>query len=218
MPRIVFLGPPGAGKGTQAVEVARTLGIPHLSTGDLLRSAVRERTKLGQEAEEHMRAGRLVPDDLVVRLVAERIGRPDCEGGYLLDGFPRNLAQAEILEGIAPTDRVVSFEIPEEILMERLTGRRSCPKCGTSYNLATRPPKIPDRCDREGEPLVHRPDDRPEAVRTRLAVFHAETEPLIAHYRRKGILVAIDARGTPAEVFGRVRAAIAGVAAPPRPA
>lgn len=209
MPRIVFLGPPGAGKGTQAVGAARELGVPHLSTGDLLRAAVQDGSALGREAEAHMRAGHLVPDDLVVRMVAERIGRADCDGGYLLDGFPRTLAQAEILEGIAPTDRVVSFEIPEALLKDRLTGRRQCPKCRTVYNVSTKPPKVSGICDLDGEALAQRSDDRAEAVRTRLEVYRTETEPLLALYKRRGILVPLDAVGSPEEVTGRIRRLLA---------
>ncbi|MCI4373252.1 MAG: nucleoside monophosphate kinase, partial [Thermoplasmata archaeon] len=171
MHRIVFLGPPGAGKGTQAAVLAKSLGIPHLSTGDLLRSAVAARSPLGLAAEAHMAAGRLVPDSLVLEILEERVGRNDAARGFLLDGFPRNLAQAEALDRRAPIDVVVAFEIPVDQLLPRLTGRRSCPTCHSVYNVETRPPRVPDRCDLDGTPLVQRPDDRPEAVRIRLEVY-----------------------------------------------
>jgi adenylate kinase len=206
--RIVFLGPPGAGKGTQAARIARELGIPHLSTGDLLRHASREGTPLGKEAEQHMRAGRLVPDDLVLSILSERIAEPDCQPGFLLDGFPRNVAQARALDRVAPIERVVAFRIPEGLLVERLTQRRTCPKCGTGYNLATAPPKSPGRCDREGEPLVQRSDDTEAAVRVRLKVYHEETAPLLEFYGTRGTLVEVDAVGPPDEVAVRMRRAV----------
>jgi adenylate kinase len=206
--RIVFLGPPGAGKGTQAARLAKALGIPHLSTGDLLRAAVAAETPLGKEADGHMRAGRLVPDDLVLRILEARLREPDAHAGFLLDGYPRNLAQAESLARWTPIDVAVSFDLPERVLVERLSGRRLCPTCRSNYNVATQPPKVPGRCDRDGTELIQRPDDRPEAVATRLQVYVEQTAPLLAHYRRAGLLRPIDASGTPDEVAGRVRAAI----------
>lgn len=208
MHRIVFLGPPGAGKGTQAATLARSLSIPHLSTGDLLRGAVAAKTPLGLSAEGHIRAGRLVPDSLVLEILGERLARPDAGGGFLLDGFPRNLAQAEALAQRAPLDVVVAFELPMDLLMTRLTGRRTCPKCNTVYNVVTQPPRVTDRCDLDGTPLVQRADDRPEAVGTRLQVYRTETEPLFRYYTTQGILRPIDATGTPAEVASRVRTAV----------
>jgi len=208
MHRIVFLGPPGAGKGTQAATLAKALGIPHLSTGDLLRGAVAAKTPLGLAAEEHMRAGRLVPDSLVLEILEERVGRADAGRGFLLDGFPRNLAQAEALDRRTPLDVVVAFELPTEALLPRLTGRRTCPTCGAVYNVVTQPPKTSDRCDVDGTPLVQRPDDRPESVRTRLEVYRSETAPLLQYYATRGILRPIDATGDPTVVGARVRAAI----------
>lgn len=208
MTRLVFLGPPGAGKGTQAKTLAAALHIPHLSTGDVLRAGARERSPLGVEAERFMNAGELVPDELVWGLVRERISRPGAEDGFLLDGFPRTIAQAEALESTAPVERAILFEIPEKVLVERLTQRWSCPKCGSVYNLATQPPKTPGHCDREGERLVQRPDDRPEAVQNRLAVYHRQTAPLVDFYRTKGTLVPVDASGTVDEVAARLRRAV----------
>jgi adenylate kinase len=205
MHRIVFVGPPGAGKGTQAVTLAEALGIPHLSTGDLLRAAVAAQTPRGREAESIMAAGKLVPDALVVAILEERLGRTDATGGFLLDGFPRNLAQAETLDGRTPLDVVVSFELPPELLRARLTGRRTCPTCHSVYNVTTQPPKVADRCDRDGTPLVQRPDDRPEAVGTRMEVYRRETEPLLRFYAARGILRPVDATGDRATVARRVR-------------
>lgn len=209
MHRLVFVGPPGVGKGTQASELARELEIPHLSTGDLLRAAVAAKSPLGREAEGHMSAGRLVPDDLVIQILGERLARPDAGPGFILDGFPRNAAQALALDQITPVDVVVSFHLPTETLVARLVGRRVCPSCQSVYNLTTRPPRAPGHCDRDGTELVQRPDDRPEAVQTRLDVYAEQTEPLLKLYRARGLLRPVDGRGTPDEVRERVRHAIA---------
>jgi adenylate kinase len=208
MHRIVFLGPPGAGKGTQAATLARELRIVHLSTGDLLRAAVAQRTALGGEAEGYMAAGQLVPDELVVRILRERLDQPDTSAGFLLDGFPRNIPQAQLLERFVPVESVVAFDIPEALLLERLVHRRTCPKCHTVYNIVQAPPKTPGICDREGAALEQRPDDRPESVRTRLRVYHEQTAPLLAFYESRGTLRRIDAEGDPTAVAGRLRAAL----------
>jgi adenylate kinase len=208
MPRIVLLGPPGAGKGTQAAELSRRLGIPHLSTGDLLRAAVSRRTPLGLEADRFMTQGLLVPDDLVLRILKERLAEPDAQNGFLLDGYPRNLAQAEELAKITPIDVVLAFEIPEADLVERLTQRWTCPKCGTAYNLRTRPPQRPGICDHDGTPLVQRSDDTGSAVRTRLSVYREKTAPLLAHYQKAGSLRTIDATGPLPEVSRRILEAL----------
>jgi adenylate kinase len=208
--RIVFLGPPGAGKGTQAAALARELGIPHLSTGDLLRAAVAEGTPLGRAADGHMRAGRLVPDDLVLGILRERLARPDAARGFILDGYPRNLAQARTLEGIVPLDRVVWFEVDRPVLVARLSGRWACPRCGTVYNTASKPPREPGRCDHDGTELVQRPDDRPESVEVRLRVFAEQTAPLLERYRRLGLLTTLDGSGNEAAVAERLRRLLAG--------
>lgn len=208
MPRIVFLGPPGAGKGTQAKELARAFGIVHVSTGDLLRTAAREGTPLGLEVEQFLRAGQLVPDPLVLRLLEEQLVRPEAAAGYLLDGFPRTRPQAEALEALAPVDHVVYFEIPESLLVDRLTQRRSCPVCGSSYNLATNPPRVAGRCDRDGVSLIQRTDDQPEAVRTRLEVYYRQTAPLLDFYAQKGKLRRVDASADIPTVTRRIRAAL----------
>jgi adenylate kinase len=208
VPRVVLLGPPGVGKGTQASRLGRALGIPHLSTGDLLRSAVAGRTPLGLEADSHMRAGRLVPDPLVLQILKERLAEPDCRAGFVLDGFPRNVAQADALDAIARIDAVFSFDLPVEVLVARLSGRRICPTCQSVYHVDTLPPRRPGVCDNDGTALVQRPDDRPEAVTTRFAVYQQQTEPLIARYRALGRWQAIDARGSPDDVQARLRSAI----------
>jgi len=207
--RVVFLGPPGAGKGTQAARIARELGVPHLSTGDILRAAVAAKTPLGLAAEGHMRSGGLVPDDLVLKILHERFDQPDAKVGYLLDGFPRNLAQAEALGNFSSVERVVSLEISPDLLVDRLSQRRVCPKCQSVYNLSTQPPKLPGKCDLDGADLVHRPDDRPEAIMTRLKVYAEQTAPLLDYYRKRHLLRAVDATGTPDEVATRVRKALA---------
>jgi adenylate kinase len=209
MHRIVFLGPPGVGKGTQAARLSKELGIPHLSTGDMLRAAVKAGTPLGREAQGHMDAGRLVPDDLVLRILTERLAAPDAKNGFLLDGYPRNLAQAESLRTITPLDAVLSFVLPDSVLVERLSGRRVCPQCQTVYNVVSQPPKVAGKCDRDGTELVQRPDDRPEAISTRLKVYQEQTAPLLEHYRAAGLLSAVDASGAPDQVAARLRTVLA---------
>ncbi len=209
MQRVVFLGQPGAGKGTQAAQIVRDLKVPHLSTGDLLRAAVAARTPLGLEAEGYMRAGGLVPDALVLKILHERLELPDARVGYLLDGFPRNLAQAEALGTFAEVDRVISLDVAPELLVRRLSERRVCPKCQSVYNLSTKPPKSDEKCDQDGTPLVQRPDDRAEAVTNRLKVYAEQTAPLLEYYRKRHLLRSVDASGTPDEVAARVRSALA---------
>ncbi|MCI4334224.1 MAG: adenylate kinase [Thermoplasmata archaeon] len=208
MPRVVLLGPPGAGKGTQAGPLAAELGVPHLSTGDLLRAAVAKATSLGAEADGYMRAGHLVPDELVLRILRARLSEPDARAGFVLDGYPRNRAQAETLAALVAVDDVLYFELPEEVLLGRLTQRRSCPRCGRVYNLSTRPPRSPGRCDVEGAELLQRSDDRPEAVRVRLATYREQTEPLLQYYAGAGLLRRLDALGSTEEVGRRLRAAL----------
>jgi len=218
--RIVFLGPPGAGKGTQAAALARRLGVPHLSTGDLLRSAVAEGSELGRAADGHMRAGRLVPDELVLRILGERLRRPDAVRGFVLDGYPRNLEQAVALAPLTPLDAVVAFELDPKLLVERLTGRRLCPTCGSIYNVVSQPPRRPGKCDRDATDLIQRPDDRPEAVEVRLRVYAEQTLPLLEHYRALGLLRSLDASGSPsavAERLGRLLGVV-GERRPARPA
>ena len=194
---VIFLGPPGAGKGTQAKLVATHYGVPHLSTGDMLRENVQLGTPLGALAKPIMARGELVPDDLILRMVQERIVRADCAQGFVFDGFPRTLGQAEALDAMLQEKSgpaaVIYFRVPEEILMRRMTGRRTC-KIGLEiYNIYERPPKVEGRCDVDGGELIQRPDDRPEVIRERLLAYETLTKPLVDYYRRKGTLDEIDA-------------------------
>lgn len=194
---LIFLGPPGAGKGTQARQVAERYGIPHLSTGDMFRDHVSRGTELGRRAKPIMERGELVPDEIVLGMVAERIAQPDCASGFIFDGFPRTLPQAEALDQILEArgfgkPLVLHVTASEELLLRRLTGRRTCKVCGAIYNIYDRPPKQPDRCDVDGGELVQRPDDREEVIRERLAAYDRQTRPLVDYYRSRGVLVTVD--------------------------
>ena len=183
--RLVLLGPPGAGKGTQAGFIRDAYGIPQISTGDMLRAAVKAGTPLGLAAQKVMDAGGLVSDDIIVGLVNDRLREPDCRNGYLFDGFPRTIPQADALRdsGVA-LDYVLEIDVPDAAIVERMSGRRIHPAPGRTYHVKYNPPKVPDRDDVTGEPLIQREDDREETVRKRLAVYHEQTEPLIAYYRK----------------------------------
>lgn len=210
---LVFLGPAGSGKGTQGKRLEADYRVVQISTGDLLREAVRQGTELGKKAEPLMREGRLVPDDLVIGLIEERLRAGDVGEGALFDGFPRTLPQAQALEEALARmglqiDKVISLEVPEEILVDRVTGRWSCPTCGTVYHVRTRPPRVEGRCDRDGTELVQRSDDTPEKLEKRLEVFRTEIPKVKEHYRKLGKLVEIDGVGSPDEVYARIRAAL----------
>ncbi len=195
--RIVFLGPPGAGKGTQAVEIVEKLGIPHVATGDMLRASIKQETPLGLEAKKYMDQGLLVPDEVTIRITGERISQPDCANGFLLDGFPRTLAQAEALDKLLSDlgiklDAVINLQVPEGVLIPRLTGRRVCRNCGASFHMVFNPPTAEGVCDRcEGE-LYQRSDDNEETAVNRLSVYNTQTAPLIAYYQEQGVLKNID--------------------------
>jgi adenylate kinase len=194
---LIFLGPPGAGKGTQAKGVAKEYGVPHLSTGDMFRDAVARGTELGRLAKPIMESGGLVPDDIVMGMVEERLARPDCRGGFVFDGFPRTLPQAEKLDGILGRlgfgkPLVLDIEVSDDKLMRRLTGRRTCSVGGEIYNIYEHPPKSPGICDNDGGKLVHRSDDTPEVVNERLAAYHRQTKPLADYYQRQGVLETVD--------------------------
>jgi adenylate kinase len=191
MAKIVILGPPGCGKGTQAELISDEFGWPQISTGNILRHAIEAKTALGKEAKSYMDRGELVPDDVVDGIVKERLSQSDCLGGFLLDGFPRDLAQAETLERISPPDMVFNVTVPDDVLVERLSGRRVC-DCGQTYHITYNPPKRPGICDRCQKRIFQRKDDREATIRQRLSVYHRQTEPLIRHYLDRGILYKID--------------------------
>jgi adenylate kinase len=202
---LIFLGPPGAGKGTQAKGVAKEYGVPHLSTGDMFREAVARGTELGRLAKPIMERGGLVPDDIVLGLVEERLARPDCSGGFVFDGFPRTLPQAEKLDEILGRlgfgkPLVLDIQVSDDKLMRRLTGRRTCSVGGEIYNIYDHAPKSPDTCDNDGGKLVHRSDDTPEVVKERLAAYHRQTMPLADYYKRQGVLEAVDGAASVDEV------------------
>ena len=212
--RIVLLGAPGSGKGTQAKKLVADFGFPQVSTGDLLRDAVARRTEHGLRAKAAMDAGKLVSDDIVLAILKERVAQPDAAGGFILDGFPRNLAQAEALERVLvelgqPLDAAVLMDLDHSILLKRLTGRRSCSGCGRVYNIHFLPPPADGRCESCGGELVQRSDDREETIGRRLEVYRAETEPLVDYYRRLGKLQTVDADAEFAEVYTRLKAALA---------
>jgi adenylate kinase len=206
---VVFLGPPGAGKGTQAKELAQKYGVPHLSTGDMLRENIAKGTPLGVKAKPIMARGELVPDSLVLKMVAERIERPDCSHGFVFDGFPRTVAQAQYLGELLKQHGykravVVYFAIDPSLLLRRITGRRMCKVGGEIYNIYERPPKVEGRCDHDGGELEQRPDDREEIVAPRLQAYEKQTAPLVAYYRRLGRLHEVDASQGVADVARRV--------------
>ena len=188
--KIILLGPPGAGKGTQAQIICETFKLAHISTGDMLRSAIQKQTETGLKAKTFMDQGALVPDDVVIALVRERVQEPDCENGYILDGFPRTVEQAKALESIAAMDAVIDINLPDDFLIERLSGRRVCPKCGRSYHTELLQGKT--TCEDDDTPLVQRDDDKPETVLSRLKVYYQKTAPLIEYYSAKGIVHAVD--------------------------
>ncbi|MFH1731087.1 MAG: adenylate kinase [Planctomycetota bacterium] len=212
--KIIFLGPPGVGKGTQAKEAASANGVPHISTGDILRAEVDAGSDLGAQAKAYMDKGELVPDDLVVEMVARRLAQPGCSRGYLLDGFPRTMAQATALETKLAErgetiDRVLYFSAPDEILVRRLSGRRTCPNCKAGFHVETMPPKTENICDNCGADLIQRDDDKPETVRNRLEVYAARTAELIDYYENAGSLTEIDSTGTVDEIARTVAQALA---------
>ena len=207
--RAVLLGPPGAGKGTQAVRLVEKYGVPQISTGDIFRKNIKEGTELGKKAQEYMNAGGLVPDELVVDLVKDRLMQDDCANGYLLDGFPRTIAQAEQLDEFlkeqgTKLDAVINFEVGYDTLMERLTGRRLCKVCGASYHIKNFPPKTDGVCDKCGGELIQRDDDTEETARKRIEVYEESTAPLIEYYTKSGDLKNFNAEKDASEVFEEI--------------
>jgi adenylate kinase len=195
--RLILLGPPGAGKGTQAETLIKILGVPQISTGDILRNALKQGTPIGLKAKSYMDSGNLVPDDVIIDIIKERLTGPDCENGYIFDGMPRTIAQAEALDeqGIE-IDAVVSIEVPDEEILKRLSGRRSCSACGMIYHTVTKAPLLAGICDACGSALIIRKDDDPGTICNRLINYHKETEPLKAYYKSQGKLITVNGVGS----------------------
>jgi len=211
--RLIFLGPPGVGKGTQAQRFSETYKVPKISTGDILREAVQKNTSLGAKAKSFIDAGMLVPDDVVIEMVREGLKEPDCQKGYIMDGFPRTIEQAEALEKMLKEtgsiiQQVLNFQLSDEELVRRLSGRRSCPHCQTVYNLAFHPPKQEGACDQCKSLLVQRSDDEPQTILKRLEVYQRQTRPLISYYEGQKLLINISAAGSVEDVFKRVISAV----------
>ena len=207
--KLILLGAPGAGKGTQAEIIAAKLNIPTISTGNILREAIKNGTEIGLKAKSFMDAGKLVPDDVIIGIVAERLAEPDCAKGYILDGVPRTMAQAEALDAAGIVfDNVISLEVADEVIEERMTGRRTCHSCGATYHIHNAPSKVEGVCDKCGGELEQRKDDQPETVRHRLEVYHAETEPLKHYYAEKGLVRSVDNQPTIEETTTAVLSAL----------
>jgi adenylate kinase len=211
---IILLGPPGGGKGTQAVRLSAELKIPHVSTGDLFRENRAQGTELGKRAQSFMDSGKLVPDDLVLDMLFDRVARPDCKAGFLLDGFPRTIPQANALDARLSDARssviAVHLKVPDAVLVERVVGRRTCSKCGNIHHVKNSPPKIAGKCDKCGGELIQRSDDTAETAQKRLATYHEQTAPIVGHYRKKpGVLVEIDGNRAPDTVYSDLKRVIA---------
>ncbi len=216
--RLVFLGAPGVGKGTQADRVTAQFGWPKISTGDLLREAVKNQTALGIEAKKSMDAGKLVPDAVVIGMVRDKLAEPSCQSGFVLDGFPRTVPQAEELGAILAAkglklDRVINFRVSRSDVVTRLSGRRSCPKCQAVFHIDFAPPKVSGQCDRCATALIQRSDDKPETIEARLKVYDEQTAPLISYYQGKSALSDLDGSGDMGLVYGRLSTVLLGLGA-----
>lgn len=204
--KIIMLGAPGAGKGTQAKMIADKYGVPHVSTGDIFRANIKNGTELGMEAKKYMDQGLLVPDELTVKILLDRVSQPDCKNGYVLDGFPRTIPQAEVLDKALAElgesiDYAIDVDVPDENIVKRMSGRRACVSCGVTYHVVHVPPKKEGICDRCGSELILRDDDKPETVKNRLDVYHKQTQPLIDFYTKKGVLKTVDGTVDMQDVF-----------------
>ena len=209
--KIIMLGAPGAGKGTQAKMIADKYGVPHISTGDIFRANIKNGTELGMEAKKYMDQGLLVPDELTVRILLDRVAQDDCKNGYVLDGFPRTIPQAEVLDSELTklgdhNDYAINVDVPDENIVKRMSGRRACLTCGATYHIEHVPPKKEGICDVCGSELVLRDDDKPETVKNRLNVYHEQTQPLIDFYTEKGVLKTVDGTVPMEEVFAAITA------------
>ena len=207
--KIIMLGAPGAGKGTQAKMIADKYQIPHISTGDIFRANIKNGTELGKEAKTYMDQGLLVPDELTVKILLDRVAQPDCANGYVLDGFPRTIPQAEVLDKALTElndkiDYAINVDVPDENIVKRMSGRRACVACGATYHIEHIPPKKEGVCDKCGEPLILRDDDKPETVLNRLKVYHDQTQPLIDFYTGKGVLKSVDGTVDMQDVFASI--------------
>lgn len=207
--KIIMLGAPGAGKGTQAKMIADKFGIPHISTGDIFRANIKNGTELGKKAKEFMDKGQLVPDELTVEILLDRVAADDCKNGYVLDGFPRTIPQADVLDKELTklgdkVDFAINVDVPDENIVRRMSGRRACLKCGATYHIEHIPPKKEGICDTCGSELVQRDDDKPETVQNRLKVYHEQTQPLIEYYDGKNILKTVDGTKDMQEVFNNI--------------
>lgn len=206
--RLVFLGPPGAGKGTIAKLAKEYYGIPHISTGDLFRENIKQETELGLQVKSILASGGLVPDSVTIEMVRKRLADPDCEKGFILDGFPRTIPQADALAEMTELDAVVDLQLSREEVVKRLSGRRLCPSTGRSYHIIYNPPKVEGKDDETGEDLIQRPDDKEDAIVHRLEVYDEQTAPLIDYYKKKGLIRDVDASAKPAEVFELFKKAV----------
>lgn len=206
---LILLGAPGAGKGTQAEVIAEHLNIPTISTGNIIREALKSGTEMGLKAKEFMDAGKLVPDDIVIGIIKERLAQPDCANGFILDGFPRTIPQAEALDRMGVViDRVIDIEVPDETITQRVSGRRVCPSCGASYHVDYKRPAVENVCDRCGDTLSQRKDDHPDTVRERLQVYHEQTEPLKGYYAQSGKLYIVEGQEEVADTTRLTLAAV----------
>lgn len=212
--KLILLGAPGAGKGTQAEKICEKFSIPQISTGNIIRAAMKQETEAGKKAQTFVNAGQLVPDAVVIEMVNERLKQDDCKNGFILDGFPRTVAQAEALEEMGvQIDAVVDIQVPDEVITDRLSGRRACLACGATYHLEFNPSKLEGKCDKCGADLVVRKDDQPETIQERLKVYHDQTQPLVDFYRARGVLKEVDGTKPVEEVTESTLAVITSLSA-----